>query len=405
MAKLLSPFNTKAALWVKGREGLLMRIKTTMQSNNQPVIWMHAASLGEFEQGLPVVELLKKQYPEHRLLVTFFSPSGFEVRKNHPLADWVFYLPMDSPSNAAEFIAYAKPSIALFIKYEFWYFYLTELKKQAIPTLLVSGIFRKEQLFFKWYGRFYRKLLLNFTHFFVQDKGSADLIKDLVPTNHISISGDTRFDRVLTIAAARKQFPHIEQFCQERPIIVAGSTWSEDDKVLQHFTKVHRDAKFIIAPHQITQDRLAECLERYPTAVLLSEYMSSAPHTKAPFQTLIVDNVGMLSSLYYYASIAFIGGGFTNEGIHNTLEAAVYGKPVVFGPVYDKYLEAVDMVEIGAAFSAETALEMESLLDQLLKDEDKRLIAGKAGADYVSSNAGASGKILGYIQANLLLTN
>lgn len=226
-----------------------------------------------------------------------------------------------------------------------------------------------------------------------------------MPTNHISISGDTRFDRVLTIAAARKQFPMIEEFCQERPIIVAGSTWSEDDKVLQHFTKVHRDAKFIIAPHQITQDRLAECLERYPTAVLLSEYASSALHTKAPFQTLIVDNVGMLSSLYYYASIAFIGGGFTNEGIHNTLEAAVYGKPVVFGPVYDKYLEAVDMVEIGAAFSAETALEMESLLDQLLKDEDKRLIAGKAGADYVSSNAGASGKILGYIQANLLLTN
>jgi len=405
MAKLLSPFNTKAALWVKGREGLLMRIKTTMQSNNQPVIWMHAASLGEFEQGLPVVELLKKQYPEHRLLVTFFSPSGFEVRKNHPLADWVFYLPMDSPSNAAEFIAYAKPSIALFIKYEFWYFYLTELKKQAIPTLLVSGIFRKDQLFFKWYGGFYRKMLLNFTHFFVQDKGSADLIKDLVPLNHISISGDTRFDRVLTIAAARKQFPMIEEFCQERPIIVAGSTWSEDDKVLQHFTKVHRDAKFIIAPHQITQDRLAECLERYPTAVLLSEYLSSTPHTKAPFQTLIVDNVCMLSSLYYYASIAFIGGGFTNEGIHNTLEAAVFGKPVVFGPVYDKYLEAVDMVEIGAAFSAETALEMESLLDQLLKDEDKRLIAGKAGADYVSSNAGASGKILGYIQANLLLTN
>lgn len=405
MAKLLAPFNSKAALWVKGRKGLMQRISTAMQSNGQPVIWMHAASLGEFEQGLPVVELLKKQYPQYRLLVTFFSPSGYEIRNNHPIADWVFYLPMDSPANAAEFIAHVKPSIALFIKYEFWYFYLTELKKQAIPTLLVSGIFRQDQLFFKWYGGFYRKMLLNITHFFVQDEGSYHLIKDLVSSNCISISGDTRFDRVLSIAAVRKQFPLIEQFCQNNPIIIAGSTWSEDDKVLQHFTKVHRNAKFIIAPHQISKERLAECIERYPTPVLLSEYQSSNTHQQAPFQTLIVDNVGMLSSLYYYASIAFIGGGFTSEGIHNTLEASVYGKPVVFGPVYDKYLEAVDMIEIGAAFSAETALEMESLLDGLLNDEDKRLIAGKAGADYVIANAGASGKILGYIQANLLLTN
>jgi len=405
VAKLLAPFNPKAALWVNGRKRLLLRIKTTMQSNDQPLIWMHAASLGEFEQGLPVVELIKKQYPHHRLLVTFFSPSGYEIKKNHPLADWVFYLPMDSASHAAEFIAIVKPSIALFIKYEFWHFYLNELKKQAIPTLLVSGIFRQDQLFFKWYGGFYRNMLRNITHFFVQDLGSESLIKELVPSNSISISGDTRFDRVLTIAAARKQFPIIEQFCQHHPIIIAGSTWSEDDKVLQHFTKVHRKAKFIIAPHQISKERLAECLERYPTPILLSDYESLSTHQQALYQTLIIDNVGMLSSLYYYATIAFIGGGFTSEGIHNTLEAAVFGKPIVFGPVYDKYLEAVDMVEIGAAFSAETALEMESLLDDLLKDEDKRMNAGKAGANYVSSNAGASDKILTYIQANLLLTN
>jgi len=405
MAKLLSPFNTKAALWVKGRKGLLKRIKTAMQSNHHPVIWMHAASLGEFEQGLPVAESLKKKYPHYRLLITFFSPSGYEVRKNHPLADWVFYLPMDSPTNAAAFIAYVKPSIALFIKYEFWYFYLSELKKQQIPTLLVSGIFRHDQVFFKWYGRFYRKMLLNITHFFVQDKGSANLIKDLVPKNSISISGDTRFDRVLSITAARKDFPIIEQFCQNQPVIVAGSTWSDDDKVLQHFTKVHRNAKFIIAPHQISSERLAECLHRYPAAILLSEYAPSTTNQEANFQTLIIDNVGMLSSLYYYATIAYIGGGFTSEGIHNTLEAAVYGKPVVFGPIYDKYLEAVEMIEIGAAFSAETALEMESLLDELLNNDDKRILSGNAGADYVSSNAGASGKILAYIQANLLLTN
>jgi 3-deoxy-D-manno-octulosonic-acid transferase len=405
MAKLLAPFNSKAALWVKGRKGLMPRIKTAMQLNDQPIIWMHAASLGEFEQGLPMLESINKQYPQHRLLVTFFSPSGYEVRKNHPLANWVFYLPMDSPINAAEFIAVVKPSIALFIKYEFWYFYLTELKKHQIPTLLVSGIFRREQLFFKWYGGFYRKMLLKFTHFFVQDEGSADLIKDLVQPNSITISGDTRFDRVLTIAAARKQFPIIEQFCANRPIIIAGSTWSDDDKVLQHFTKVHRIAKFIIAPHQISRERLAECMQRYPSPILLSEFESSTNNQLNNFQTLIIDNVGMLSSLYYYATIAFIGGGFTNEGIHNTLEAAVFGKPVVFGPVYDKYLEAVDMVEIGAAFSADTALEMEVLLDELLRDDDKRILSGKAGAEYVTSNAGASGKILDYIQANRLLTS
>lgn len=405
MAKLLAPFNSKAALWVKGRKGLILHIQKQMQSNNHPVIWMHAASLGEFEQGLPVVELLKNQYPHYRLLVTFFSPSGYEIRKNHPLADWVFYLPMDSPSNAVKFIETAKPSIALFIKYEFWYFYLAELKKQQIPTLLVSGIFRSEQLFFKWYGGFYRKMLAFFSHFFVQDEGSHSLINNLVKPNLISISGDTRFDRVLTIAAARKQFGVVEQFCGNHTIIVAGSTWSDDDKVLQHFTKVHRNAKFIIAPHQISTERLSECLQRYPSSILLSTYETLDPSIRDNFQTLVIDNVGMLSSLYYYSTIAFIGGGFSSEGIHNTLEAAVFGKPVVFGPVYDKYLEAIEMLEIGAAFSAETALEMEDLLNDLLNDANKAQAAGDAGRAYIQSKAGASVSILDYIQANRLLTN
>jgi 3-deoxy-D-manno-octulosonic-acid transferase len=405
MAKLLAPFNSKAALWVKGRKGLIAHIQLQMQSNKHPVIWMHAASLGEFEQGLPVVELIKKQYPHYRLLVTFFSPSGYEIRKNHPLADWVFYLPMDSPSNAVKFIEIAKPSIALFIKYEFWHFYLAELKKQQIPTLLVSGIFRSDQLFFKWYGGFYRKMLAFFSHFFVQDKGSYSLIKDLVQPNLISISGDTRFDRVLTIAAARKQFSIIEQFCGNHTIIVAGSTWSDDDKVLQHFTKVHRNAKFIIAPHQISTERLNECLQRYPSSILLSKYESLDPSIQDNFQTLVIDNVGMLSSLYYYSTIAFIGGGFSSEGIHNTLEAAVFGKPVVFGPIYDKYLEAIEMLKIGAAFCAETALEMEDLLNDLLNDAKKAQAAGDAGKAYIQSKAGASDKILEYIQANRLLTN
>jgi 3-deoxy-D-manno-octulosonic-acid transferase len=405
MARLLAPFNTKAALWVKGRKKLLQKIQTELKLNKQPIIWMHAASLGEFEQGLPLVEKLKQLYPSHKLLVTFFSPSGYEVKKNHPIADWVFYLPMDSKSNAAAFIKITQPAIALFIKYEFWFFYLSELKKHQIPVLLVSGIFRPGQLFFKWYGQFYRNMLANFTHFFIQDSASASLIKHLVNPLSISISGDTRFDRVISIANERKKIEQIDLFCKDQVVIVAGSTWSEDDKVLQHFTKVHRNIKFIIAPHLIGPERLNECLQRYPSAILLTDYALASVETKNNIQTIVINNMGMLSSLYHYATIAFIGGGFSNEGIHNTLEAAVFGKPVVFGPVYEKYLEAKEMIEIGAAFSADTALEMEALLDELLSNNKMLIDAGKSGAAYVQSKAGASHKIVEFIQANRLLTN
>lgn len=405
MARLLAPFNSKAALWIKGRKNLLQKIQVELQSNNQPIIWMHAASLGEFEQGLPVVEKLKQDYPSHKLLVTFFSPSGYEIKKNHPIADWLFYLPMDSQANAATFIGLVQPAIALFIKYEFWFYYLTELKKNQIPVLLVSGIFRPSQLFFKWYGQFYRNMLLNFTHFFVQDSGSAGLIKHWVSPHSITVSGDTRFDRVISIADERKNIEQIEIFCKDQVVIVAGSTWSEDDKVLQHFTKVPHNVKFIIAPHLIEPERLNECLQRYPSAILFTEYALASTETKNNIQTIVIDNIGMLSSLYYYATIAFIGGGFSNQGIHNTLEAAVFGKPVVFGPVYEKYLEAKEMIKIGAAFSADTALEMETLLDDLLTNKKMQIDAGEVGSAYVKAKAGASSKIVEYIQTNRLLTN
>lgn len=405
MARLLAPFNSKAALWVEGRKNLLHKIKVELHLNTHPLIWMHAASLGEFEQGLPVVEKLKQAYPSHKLIITFFSPSGYEVKKKHPIADWVFYLPMDSKFNAAAFINITQPAIALFIKYEFWFFYLSELKKRQIPVLLISGIFRPSQLFFKWYGQFYRNMLTDFTHFFVQDSGSAGLIKHLVNPNSISVSGDTRFDRVISIADESKNINQIETFCKDHVVIVAGSTWSDDDKVLQHFTKVHRNVKFIIAPHLIGPERLNECLQRYPSAILLTDYVLASTETKNTIQTIVINNIGMLSSLYQYATIAFIGGGFSTEGIHNTLEAAVFGKPAVFGPVYEKYLEAKEMIKIGAAFSADTALSMEDLLDELLTNKQKQMDAGEAGAAYVKAKAGASLKIVEYIQANRLLTN
>ncbi len=405
IARLLAPINPKAALWVNGRKGLLQRIKADQINQTKPIIWLHAASLGEFEQGLPVAELLKQQYPSYALMVTFFSPSGYEVKKNHPIADYVYYLPMDSHSNAKAFIVVTKPVLAIFIKYEFWYFYLSELQKQSIPTLLVSGIFRSNQLFFKWYGQFYRQLLHQFNHVFVQDPNSASLIEPIIGKDPISISGDTRFDRVLEIAANPKRHEPIERFSANEIIVVAGSTWSEDDQVLQHYAKQAKGIKWIIAPHQISSERLAECLQRYPAALLLTDFEKASGIEQANTQTIVINNIGLLSSLYQYASIAFIGGGFTSEGIHNILEAAVYGKPVVFGPVYDKYLEAIEMVEIGAALSVETALDLETTFNELIEDSTKRIEISHLGANYVKEKSGASVKVLSFIQANRLLTN
>lgn len=405
IARLISPFNRKAALWVNGRKNLLEKIRITFEGNQERVIWMHAASLGEFEQGLPIAEQIKKEYPGHRLLVTFFSPSGYENRKNHPIADWVFYLPMDSARNAKMFIEYARPEMAVFIKYEFWYYYLKTLHQKRIPVLLVSGIFRPNQLFFKSFGGFYRRLLQYFTHFFLQDQGSANLLKPFVSADRISVSGDTRFDRVIAIADAAKSFPAVEHFADGHPLIVAGSTWSEDDKVLHHFAISQPKVKWIIAPHHIEEERLNECLAFYPSSILYSDFVSASKQEQQKASTLIIDNIGILSQLYQYASIAFIGGGFTSQGIHNTIEAAVFGKPVVFGPVYNKYLEAVELIESEGAESVETILTLEESFNSLLQDQERRNKMGKAAKDYVLSKAGATQEILNYIQEKRLLTN
>lgn len=405
IAWLISPFNRKAALWVNGRKNLPEKIRIAFASNQDPVIWMHAASLGEFEQGLPIAEQLKKEYPGHRLLVTFFSPSGYENRKNHPIADWVFYLPMDSAVHAQKLIEYVQPQMAIFIKYEFWYYYLRTLHQQNIPVLLVSGIFRSNQLFFKPFGGFYRSLLQYFTHFFLQDEGSASLLKPYVSTERISVSGDTRFDRVIAIAAAANTFPAVANFANGHPLIIAGSTWSEDDKVLHHFAISNPEVKWIIAPHHIEEDRLHECLQFYPSSILYSTFISASEEVQKKASTLIIDNIGILSQLYQYATIAFIGGGFTSQGIHNTIEAAVFGKPVVFGPVFDKYLEAVELIETGGAATVETILTLEESFNAILQNKEKQDKMGKAAKNFVAAKAGATQKILHYIQANRLLTN
>lgn len=407
-ARILAFFNEKAKKWVLGRKDIYSSIKLGLKDNQAPLIWMHCASLGEFEQGRPLLESLKTQYPNHFILLSFFSPSGYEVRKNYEGANHVCYLPMDGPMNAKKFYDLVKPSLVLFVKYEFWYYYTLEASKRKIPLLLVSGIFRENQVFFKFYGGFYRKLLAHFSHLFVQEESSFNLIKGIGLSHKGSISGDTRFDRVISIVKDFMPIEAVAHFSKNRQVLVAGSTWAEDDEELNHFLHSHSNLFAIIAPHEIIEDRLNECLKWYPNAMLFSQYQALFLKDQAPthIQVLIVDNYGMLTRLYHYAHICLVGGGFGGDGVHNVLEAAVYGKPVLIGPIYDKYLEAVELVENGGCICVENALELEEELAQLLLAESNSYKAAcKASKEYVYSKAGATKTILDYIQANRLLTN
>ena len=404
-AWILGFVNPKAKQWHTGRKEILTQIAAALAANTKPIIWMHCASLGEFEQGRPVLEGLQKQYRNYSILLTFFSPSGYEVHKNYAGADYIFYLPMDSAGNASKFLKITNPSIAIFVKYEFWHYYLTQLKKLQIPTILIAGIFRKDQLFFKWYGSFYKKLLSCFTAFFVQDKNSQSLLQSIGINNEAYIGGDTRFDRVIEIAEAFAPIDPIAHFCNNSLVLVAGSTWFQDDETIAHFEKTNPNIKFIIAPHDITNQRLQNCLSLYKSAVLFSDYVKGFNTVPQNVNTLIIDNVGMLSKLYHYATITFIGGGFGADGIHNCLEAAVHYKPVLFGPVYDKYLEASGLVDAGGAISIEDALEFEAVANKLFSTEADRIKMGQHAGDFVHAHKGASAKIIHYIQENRLLTS
>ena len=404
-AWILGFVNPKAKQWHTGRKEILTQIAAALAANTKPIIWMHCASLGEFEQGRPVLEGLQKQYPNYSILLTFFSPSGYEVHKNYAGADYIFYLPMDSAGNASKFLKITNPSIAVFVKYEFWHYYLTQLKKLQIPTILIAGIFRKDQLFFKWYGSFYKKLLSCFTAFFVQDKNSQSLLQSIGINNEVYIGGDTRFDRVIEIAEAFAPIDPIAHFCNNSLVLVAGSTWFQDDETIAHFEKTNPNIKFIIAPHDITNQRLQNCLSLYKNAVLFSDYVKGFNTVPQNVNKLIIDNVGMLSKLYHYATITFIGGGFGADGIHNCLEAAVHYKPVLFGPVYDKYIEASGLVDAGGAISIEDALEFEAVANKLFSTEADRIKMGQHAGDFVHAHKGASAKIIHYIQENRLLTS
>jgi 3-deoxy-D-manno-octulosonic-acid transferase len=355
-------------------------------------IWFHAASLGEFEQGRPIIEAIRRHYPHYKILLTFFSPSGFEVRKDYDGADVVCYLPFDTLFKVHKFLHLANPAMAIFIKYEFWYNYLSELNRRHIPTYLVSGIFRREQLFFRSYGKWYSRALRCFDHLFVQNETSAQLLAELGITN-VSVCGDTRFDRVLDIQRQAKSLPVIETFAGngEYLILVAGSTWPQDEDVILPYFNEHPDMKLIIAPHEIHREHLSDIESKLQRpSIRLSE---ANEHTVTDKDCLIIDGFGLLSSIYRYGQMAYIGGGF-GKGIHNTLEAAVYGIPVLFGPNYQKFREAKELISSGGAFSIANDSEFNIQMNRLISDPPLRQQTGNIVTSYVQQNSGVTDKIL-----------
>ena len=387
LIKFASLWNPKAKLWVNGRrhweEKLLNKVGKIESS-----VWFHFASLGEFEQGRPVMEALKKAEPATNIIISFFSPSGYEIRKNYPLAKAVCYLPLDSPRNAQKFIELIKPTYAVFTKYEYWFYFFRTLHLQHIPLYIVSGIFRKNQVFFKWYGDFYRHMLGFITYFFVQNEESKSLLNSLGITQ-VEVSGDTRFDRVAENAKNKKELKEIEAFCGSSKVMVAGSTWPTDEELLNTIIKSYTDWKFIIAPHEIAETNI-QGLEKQLLGKTI-RYSKLKAHKSALPQVLIIDNIGLLSSLYAYGTIAYIGGGF-GKGIHNTLEAAAFGLPVIFGPKYQKFQEAKDLIELKAGFSISNQAELNNCFKLLQADSHKE--AGKQAKAYVDSHTGATAQIL-----------
>jgi 3-deoxy-D-manno-octulosonic-acid transferase len=390
-AALVSLFNRKARMTRMGqwRTNSILRAKIDADA---PYIWFHAASLGEFEQGRPVMELIRKRYPQYKILLTFFSPSGYEVRKNYDGADLVCYLPFDTPYRVRKFLNLANPVMAIFIKYEFWLNYLRELKRRKIPTYLISAIFRRDQLFFRSYGQWYRRALACFDRLFVQDEQSAQLLAEFGVAN-VSVCGDTRFDRVIDVQRQARIFPLLDAFAGDGkyPVLVAGSTWPQDENLIIPYFNSHPGMKLIIAPHEIHREHLLDIESKLQRPSLrLSETNEQSVADK---DCLIVNSFGLLSSIYRYGQMAYIGGGF-GKGIHNTLEAAVYGIPVIFGPKYHKFKEAKDLIAVGGGLSPANETAFVKLMDNLLAHPELRQSTGAIVSEYVQQNTGVTEKIL-----------
>nr|WP_319998652.1 glycosyltransferase N-terminal domain-containing protein [uncultured Draconibacterium sp.] len=391
LIRVAALFNEKAKLFVAGRKNWKKKLGSAIDKNAS-YIWVHCASLGEFEQGRPVLEEIKKQFPKYKIVLTFFSPSGYEIRKNYEGADIVAYLPMDTKNNAQEFIRLVSPQKVFFVKYEFWYNYITELKCQQIPLYIISAIFRENQQFFKstpW-GKWYRKMLHSFEHIFIQNETSAQLLKQ-TDINNYTVSGDTRFDRVAEIARGAKKFEIVEKFKGKNVTLIAGSTWKPDEELLAAFINNSSDVKFIIAPHEVTPaniNRIQELLKK--PAICFSKADISDIDS---YDVLIIDSIGILSSLYQYGNIAYIGGGF-GVGIHNILEAATFKLPVLFGPNYLKFKEAVDLVNEKGAFPINNFTELKATLNRLVNDKTSLQNASEICKNYIEKNVGSTKLIM-----------
>lgn len=387
---IAAAFNSKARLWIKGRRNILKKIGESINIEDR-IIWFHAASLGEFEQGRPVIEEIKKRQPEYKILLTFFSPSGYEIRKNYEGADYIFYLPMDTPRNAWNFVRIVEPEIVFFIKYEFWFNYIRFLGMNDIPVYFISVIFRRNQHFFKRWGFWFRKRLKNITWFFVQNKGSFELL-DSIDIQNKSLSSDTRIDRVWAVSQMRKPFPLVETFAQSQPVLLTGSSWPPDEDLLIKFINQNPGRyRYIIAPHEIHPERIDDFAGKVNAKCL--KYSEANEENIEKAEVLFIDSIGILLHLYQYSKAAYIGGGF-GKNIHNILEAATFGKPVLFGPNYHKFQEAHDLLELGGAFCIHDFEEFSRKATELLNDESTYRKASDICSSYVERKRGATEQIL-----------
>lgn len=393
---VIAVFQKKMKLFVNGRKETFSKLSVLQKSDK--VVWVHAASLGEFEQGRPIIEKIKSEYPTYKIVLTFFSPSGYEIQKDYSHADVVCYLPMDTRKKVKRFLELTSPSMAIFIKYEFWPNYLRALKKKAISTVLISGIFRKNQSFFKPLGAFMRNSLKTFDHFFVQDKISQELLKTIHYTN-VSISGDTRFDRVYEILNQNNELDFILEFKNNQYTVVAGSTWKEDEELLVSYINQSSNEKFIIAPHNINAIEIQKLRNSITKKVIL--YSDKEGKSLSDYDVFIIDTIGILTKVYSVAEAAYVGGGLTKNGVHNVLEPATFGVPIVIGPEYKKYKEVVDLVALNGCQVIRNQEEFSSIFTRLKSDVDFRTQLGKINQSYIKNNIGATEIIHKYINQKL----
>jgi 3-deoxy-D-manno-octulosonic-acid transferase len=396
--KIVALFNNKIRLFVDGRKPVFKILSNKIKAYDK-TIWFHAASLGEYEQGLPVMERMKSRFPNHLIVLTFFSPSGYEVRKNNNIANVTVYLPLDTQSNVNQFLKLVRPDMVFFIKYEYWPNYLNALQNKEIPTYLISGIFREKQVFFKWYGGFYRKALDAFEHFFVQNSGSKELLLKLGKTN-VTVSGDTRFDRVTEILKQNNELDFIEEFKNNTLTVVIGSSWPKDEALLVNYIKTANNVKFIIAPHNINKDQIANLQNQISkkTVLFSSLNLKDVGASKlTDYDVFIIDTIGILTKIYSYADIVYVGGGFGNPGVHNILEPATFGIPIVIGPNYSHFAEATALVKMEGCISIANQEDLNEALDKLIQNAAVRYEKGHICSTFVEMNKNASETIMNYI--------